>query len=1120
MNASIGELEAGLAKVKLANRLGCKTQELTTVQVECPKGKLGVVIGKNGAMINKIMEMTKVSIDVRKEDSKIYVTGSASSVAAAVAEIDKITLATEDQFEISKELITYLTAREVSVIRGLRDQYSDIYLDVIRNNQKISVRGAPDKVGAVKSYLLGLDIVQKKRSLAGREVQTLVGRKGATIDKLTAEHKVAIDVEKVDDKTSTSYITGPPTNVEAAMNEIEKMMNENREVVEPIEVNPLIRRFLIAESGKSIKAIQTKVNKELKEANEELKEAGGNIYLSFDKDNLDKDRPELLVKSKHITMATAFELVEASLKEIDAFIVHLSIDPYIVPKIIGKGGETLKKLTAGKQVFVEVDSASGKISVGAAIDEERESVLREVKEIIANNKLLRVDADATMMKAQYRELTRSKTKAKISALSRIDSDEQNGQFTFQGTEENNQKAKDLLLEFLSNNYFEEVAVTEEDMDALLSGGKQSKIVQLSAELKISLSVDRNRYVIIVRGSDDKVKATVERLIQFLNGGDGHSVAKITVIEQLVGVVIGKGGKTRKELEEKHEGVSINISKSHRISIRGPEDNVSACRVEMLKMVASARVTQTVAVTEEQHKTLEKNDTIKRTMQGVPVQINISDGTAIIRGYFHDVRDAVSLLNEQLTGVYSSAMELDAAQFSKARGACRDPGHFERIETTSGAKVTLDLSAGSIVISGKRSNVKKAKDDLFLFLDFLLPNEFARVKISKPLQSVVGQATTLAEISANSGGSTVYLDRDLSSIIVHSSDTDKVVSATKLVEEKIKEGEKLAYVLQIDPSEAWLIPVIVGKNGVQMSALQKSGCFMHVSKESRTVTVTGRSEEAVATAKESLISLVEKARKENLCMPLTEEAIPSFVGKGGAHIREISKKHGVDIQLMRKGHTGTQLKITGNESSVTSAKKEIDEWIAARDDANGSITILANRHQLQAVIGNKGETALSLRDEFSCRIDIDWKALNVTVRGGIRDRRENAVEKIKSIMAQAAAPKPEALPQEPREAPHTRERVLSKDSTSKDEFVAKANRGSEYPTQPVGLTIAPKRERNKKDAAVDSLVQTGTAAGWSLFQLLVSDPEAAYKVVPAGNRKASYETWDSSTVSSGAASPGE
>jgi polyribonucleotide nucleotidyltransferase len=395
-------------------------------------------------------------------------------------------------------------------------------------------------------------------------------------------------------------------------------------------------------------------------------------------------------------------------------------------------------------------------------------------------------------------------------------------------------------------------------------------------------------------------------------------------------------------------------------------------------------------------------------------------------------------------------------------------------------------------------VRKAKDKVFGFLSFLLPGEIERLKISKPLYNSVGRATSLAEISATVGGVAVYLDRDLSSIIVRSSDQEKVKKALQLVEQKIKDADKLAYVLQVSPAEAWLIPLIIGKNGNRVQSLQKdSACGIDVSKESRTVTVTGDSEEDVIKVREALTALVEKARRENVFVSIPENAIPSFVGKGGKNIKEFSAEHGVELQRMRKGPY--QLKIIGDEAKAEAAQRAIEEWVAKWEQANGSLQIPLEKQLIPAVVGRKGETARSIQQEFGCRIDVDRESETCTVRGGSEEKRENTIKKIQEIIAKEKEAreeaKAEALAQKkessatstaPTEEPKPRERSGSSDSVNIN-GEEKVNRTNEFPSQPVGVKSFPKRN-GKKNKQVDASVQQGTEAGRNLFNLLVSDAE--------------------------------
>ena len=415
--------------------------------------------------------------------------------------------------------------------------------------------------------------------------------------------------------------------------------------------------------------------------------------------------------------------------------------------------------------------------------------------------------------------------------------------------------------FIEENYIQEIDISAEDEPTLLVGGADSAISKLASELGVELSVNKARYVLTIKGVKEKVDLAVKRVNQFLYGGDGHTVSRIAVTEQALGVVIGKGGSKRSELEKKYDGVSLFIHKSNRITIRGPAEAVEACRVDILKLVASVKILQVMTITPEQHDILSKPDVIKRATNGIPVQVTLEEDALKIKGYFADVRDAMAMLKEPINGFYEARIELDPSQLVCVRGACRNDGHFNRMEAASNAKVSLDLSSSAIVVTGKRTNVKRAKTLVIEFIDFLLPAEFKHLKISKPLHSTIGEASVLADVAAVSGA-TVTFDRDTSSIEVQSSEPEKLKKAYDILKAKIEEAEKLAFVISLEQSESWLIPLIIGKGGNRVNAFRMEvNCQVDVNKEERTITVTGDKAENVAKAKKLLNELIDSARRE-------------------------------------------------------------------------------------------------------------------------------------------------------------------------------------------------------------------------------------------------------------------
>lgn len=707
-----------------------------------------------------------------------------------------------------------------------------------------------------------------------------------------------------------------------------------------------------------------------------------------------------------------------------------------------------------------------------------------------------------------------------------------------------------MNEFIAENYIQEVEISSEDEATLLAGGNESPIQKFQSEYGADMTVVRSRFVVTVKGQKEKVQAAVKRLNQFLHGGDGYTVSRISVTEQALGVVIGKAGAKRAELEKKYEGVHLYIHRSNRIAIRGPDIVVEACRIEILRLVSSVKIQQVMNLTSEEHEILAKPDVIKRATHGIPVQVTLTDDAVKIRGIFADVRDAQAMLKEQLLGVYEAVVELEASQLSCVRRACRDPSHFERIQTTTGAEVKLDMATNSIIISGKRGNVRKAKNLVVGFLEFLIPADFARLEVSKPLHTTVGDPAALAEVAAISGAN-VFLDRDLSAILIQSADAGKVKKASDILKAKIENADKLAFVVSVGASEAWLIPLIIGKGGIRINSLRlETGCNIEVNKVDRSVSVTGDDEANVAKARELLNAMVDDARRQCVFVELPAEAIAAFLGRGGAHIRSFAAEHNVECDRMRK--SPTKIKITGEEEQVKAAKHALDEWIEQWEMKQAGRTIAIDKPSIPAVLGKGGSVIAALQKEYGIKVEINRDELTLTVKGSTDELRDKAIDKINQIITEDQERANARREKSGIEGDHE----VAKENGSPGELgVANGNghahaksldslstadsrkdRSGEFARRPVGLTIVekeaskPKKKRNRnkakpKDFSDDSTLQVGSSAGRSLFNLLVSDssadPDHEKRDSPVSNNPntvsllVNEEQWDSSTVSSAA-----
>lgn len=670
----------------------------------------------------------------------------------------------------------------------------------------------------------------------------------------------------------------------------------------------------------------------------------------------------------------------------------------------------------------------------------------------------------------------------------------------------------IVNQFIDDNYMVEVEISPDDEPTLVTGGKDSPIQKFQNQYGAEMNVIRSRFVVTVKGKKDRVEASVKRLNQFLHGGDGYRVSRIAVTESALGVVIGKAGAKRAELEKAHEGVHLYIHRTNRITIRGPDEAVEACRIDILRLVSSVKIQQVVNLTPEEHGILSKPNVIKRATHGIPVQVTLTDDAITIRGLFADVRDAQTMLKEQLTGVYEAIVDLEASQIACVRRACRDPSHFERMQTASNATVKLDLATNAIVISGKRSNVRKAKSLVVGFLEFLIPADFARLDISKPLHATVGDTAALAEVAAVSGAS-VYLDRDLSAILIQSADPGKVKIASDILKTKVENANKLAFVVTVGTAEAWLIPLIIGKGGIGVNTLRmETGCSIEIDTMEHSVTVTGEDVASVAKARELLDKMIDDARRQIVFVELPEDAVAAFLGRGGALIRAFATEHNVECGRMRK--SPTKVKITGEEECVQAAKKAFDAWVEQWEMMQAGTTIAIDKSSIPVVLGKGGSVVASLQKEYGIQVDINRDDLTLTVKGGTDELREKVIEKIKEIINEDqqrtlarrerngspdhGAAKEKGLKTEnglTNSSDHLQARGSHEPLSSTD---SRRDRSGEFARTPVGLAPVekeaskPKKSRNRKNAKTgdNSNPSTWQVGNCGVSNLGVSDPIAS------------------------------
>jgi polyribonucleotide nucleotidyltransferase len=1051
LSATSSALRTEVSLSNTAKKFSCNVEDLLGMKIGCPKDKIGNVIGKKGSVLKDIMEKSNVNVDVDRDFGSITMLGSHEALDHACEILDRIIATIEKTVEVSPDQIKYFTAKSISAVTDLRKRHPDVVVTITRaNTQALRLRGLPNDIESAEKDLLSFTVIQKELRVAAKVSSAVVGKQGATIERLVLDHQATIDIQRNKDEESIIRIAGPVSNVEAAMKEIEEMIAAAKESTETVAADQNLRSALLLKGGAGIRELNKKVSAA-------TKENGASVLLSIGDDGI-------VVVGKVMDTTAAVEMLKEEICQLETSIVRIKVDPFALPVFIGKGGKTLKKLKDGKSVNIEIDRVIGEVTICGLDKAEVASVEESFRSFAGEHLVERISVDSSVVKS----LLRSKLGKEVSDLVFAVSDEAASQILLRGTTENIKKASELIHAFIGKNFTQEINLSANDMKSVLSGGKASMVAKLSKEMGVSLNSERDRSVIVAKGEKekveeaneliqeflaknytheillsaddkkavlaggkdsmianlskelgvklnserdgsiilakgepDKVKAAVDRVNRFLKGGEGLEVTRIALNEQLLGLVIGRRGKTMTDLEKTHDKISISVDRvENAVTLRGPPIETEECRIEIMKLVSGARTTQIIDVTEEQRKDLDRSRTARRVAQSLSVQITGAGGKINVRGAAPDVQYVVALLNERISGVYESRITLEESHFLKLSEACLQ-SDFRRIENSSGAKLVLDSTEKALVVCGSRDKVKLAKAEIATFFQFLFSPNFLLFPVSSPLVSAGRLPFSIADATAVSGA-TIHLDREIDSIYVSSVDLKKVERAAEILGPMIQAAEKLVYVLEINAAEEWLISTIIGKNGSRINSLRKElGCNIDVLSKECKITVTADNEELVAKARSTLEKVVDDARRGRAIVEIPEDAMAAFVGRSGAHIKEFRQTHAVEVQVMKNEPSAVRL--TGDEKAVLAAKNAVIEWLTARDQANvqataATATLQLKEHEVPAVIGSKGVVIQSLEEEFGCRVQVDRSELSVTISGGTSEKREGALNKIKEILS--------------------------------------------------------------------------------------------------------------------------
>lgn len=1112
MIAQIAELESAIAKIDLADRLGCSTNDLQTRAVECPVEKLGQVIGKGGSNIKNLEKSTGCIIDVDKVKGVVHLRGNNEAIIKGVDKIEKITHSVEDSVTLTKPVHTYFFGNRMVAFKKLQKDNPDVFFDLDKKSQVLKIRGKVGAISAAKDDLAAIDVVMESFKLVGREVGIVVGKAGATVIALVEKYNVGIDVDRINDESSNCRIVGFSTDVAGAKTEIGEMLFKNEDVETSIIVSSLAKNKFLEGQGNLIKKLQKEVNEAL-DCN--------SVRLQFeakDKDDVNSSCALLGIRSPRMHHLAAVDLTKKNVAEFEAKTLIIKIEQHLIPKLIGKEGATINGLKKmGKGSTIDIDRTLGEVSVLTNDEETKELVKTAIEDIIAANQVLQIPVESNMMMLLFG----APGKGMRSKLQQNDVHfKQDGMDTvsFRGSIEKITECAAIVRDFISSNYT--VEVPYERSEGSLLGRRDSILRTLEKTGDVRVFQAKQRAIVEIRGIEEKAKAAAEEVKRFLYGGDGLVVEKMSIPSTVIGAIIGKSGSNIAKLEKEYPDVNIDVSSmSSLATLRGPEEQIKLCAGAILQDVVNIAANDNVTITPEVHTFLSKTSNIRKVTNDLPVNITLSSSSVRLRGNCFDVAFVKANLLEVLSGDYEGSISLMPSLFSNVSTSPQVGTFTENIQNRTSTSIIFDTETQSLKVKGKKSNVRFAKNLFIEGLEKEFPQFITVRKTPKHLSKVVSKAKTYIGIAAKTG-CMILFDHDTRSFLLQSSSTDSISEGLDAINEHAKECEKLVKIIDVDSSESWLLFNLINNREPLKEIEETSNTKIDIIIDESIISITGEGSES---AKEQIETTMTQMRKENAFLDIPESSMTQFIGNSSRHINGLAGTYGINIDRVKK--YPTRIRLHGSESGVRSAVEAVYSWVKKWEEKNQGITVELDEETLLCLMDNK-PTGSKRKIQRKCgvKLDVCVSESNLTIRGGKNSSPDLALQELdslsKSLFKEAAkvveAPKvepvtiqiptpvpaqnpaPSAIPAPTPIQPVTQ--IAEKEiqvlaPTLKVATNVQVPEKDSIPTTVVGK--AKSQEPKKKMQSVNKL-----------FSFLVSDDAAA------DSNGDNQEHWDSSTVSSG------
>lgn len=994
-------------------------QTQASKQISIPREHHRWILGKKGEKLRDLEKATETKISVpsiNEESDVITIQGTKEGIEKAEHEIrttsDEQSRKAFERISVPKIYHPFIYGPNNENLNKLIEEtgarinippQSVMKDDIVITGETEGVQLAKSRIEAIHKEM------EKKCTSVGVEVpraqhKYVVGPRGTTIQEILRITGVSVEMPATDAATDTIILRGPHDKLGNALATVYEKANSVQSRI--LEAPAWIHKYIIGRKGQNIKELTT---------------AFPNVHVEFNDEKIKIEGPPAEVP----------DAVEQLEKTVQNFVerltfVEMEVNPSHYKHIIGKAGSNINRIKDEMDVVINIDEKDklSTIRIEGSPDgvQKAQRELVEMIEKLENEK----ERDATI----DHRLFRSIIGAKGSRIREIREKFNQVVITFPNPSEKSDIVKirgpkddvdkchkhlmKLVKELQESNFVMEVPIFKRFHKFIIGkGGANIKKIRDETQTEIDLPAenDDSNDVIVITGKKENVTEACERIKKIQNELINIITEEIQIPPKYYNSIIGAGGKLISSIMEECGGVSIKFptpeSKSDKVTIRGPKDDVERAKQQLLELSNEKQLssfTAEVRANPKHHRFLigKKGASIKKIRDSTGARIvfpsnDDKDKEVItIIGKKENVETAKAQLEAIIREVNNNTeSEMDVAPKYHRHFVARRGEVINKIsEECGGVTISFPRSTETdstrVTLKGPKEGIELAKQritEIVTDLESMITIECSIPKIHH--RSVMGKSgnkvqgitrefdvqikfpdKNMAETNGDVNGEIQQGD-----IIRISGKREKCEQAKQALLDLVPITEEIGVPFDLHRS-------IIGQQGKGVRELMTT-YDVHIElspqdKKLDLIKITGAAQN-VRDAKSAIAERVKQLeadrqdrelRSFELKIEVEPDLHPKIIGRRGAVINKIRQQHDVQISFPKKEDVENQnvIRIQGYESAAKAARDDILKIVGDYNEmVKEKVSLDARIHS--RIIGQRGRHVRQIMEEY--KVDIKF-----------------------------------------------------------------------------------------------------------------------------------------------------